>query len=641
MRLKSFRVRVFRNIVDSGEILVDDSVTAFVGKNEAGKSALLQALHRLNPAKPPARLDLLDEYPRWLKKQHEISGEINEVIPITASFELEPEERSRIDGRFGPGVLADDVITFSRAYAKPDELKVGARIHFPTFIEPFVGGQSERLQSAIGTPPTSDALVGDLNKLIDSGNEADAKSVNLAADAVNAKGKLEQILGDAPNLTKAVNLELISMIPTTFYFSNYSQLRSRYTIETVFDALQNGSDDASIQAAADFLRLARVAPTTVEDWDFEASNAELESISSLLTQRVKTHWHQNDHLKLGVKLEVRPDTSGGTLVINRFLQFRVEDTRHDFSSRLDRRSTGFQWFISFIASFLEFETTKNLILLLDEPGLSLHARAQMDLLDTIDGRLASDRQVLYTTHSPFMVRTNRLDRVRITEDQGPTKGAVVVNDAGIVTDSDTLFPLQAALGYDIAQSLFIGNQNVIVEGVSDFIYLTTVSDYLESVGRPHLLPTARLLPAGGATNIPTFIALLGGQLDVAVVLDGNTDQQRINNAIVKGRLDQARIVDVSAHSPTPHADIEDLFEPVEYLSLYNGAFNMSVAMADLTGNDRIVKRIERQRGSEYNHGIVAAFFLRNLQPSLASLSAPTLDRFESLVQAINAAPPTR
>jgi hypothetical protein len=466
--------------------------------------------------------------------------------------------------------------------------------------------------------------------------EAGTPEATLAASATEAKEKLAQVFDGSGSLTAAINNELVEMLPQTFYFSTYSQLRGRYTFDEVFAAVRDGSEDESVQAAADFLKLARVEATTAQDWDFEASKAELESISSLLTRRVKEHWHQNNHLKLSVDIEVQPSDTATPL---RFLQFRVEDTRHDFSSRLDRRSTGFQWFISFIASFLEFEQNNNLILLLDEPGLSLHARAQMDLMETIETRLAQDRQVLYSTHSPFFVRTNRLDRARITEDQGPERGAVAINDAGKVTDRDTLFPLQAALGYDVAQSLFIGNQNVLVEGVSDFIYLTTISDRLESEGRTHLMPSARLLPAGGASSIPTFIALLGSQLEIVVLLDGNTDRNRIENVIARGRLTAARVLDLGSFAPIAEADIEDLFEPAEYLALYNAAFGASLKLTDLKGKDRIVKRIERKIGTEFNHGVVAAYFLRNLDASLASLSTTTLERFEKVIEATNAALP--
>ena len=149
----------------------------------------------------------------------------------------------------------------------------------------------------------------------------------------------------------------------------------------------------------------------------------------------------------------------------------------------------------------------------------------------------------------------------------------------VVLDRDTLFPLQAALGYDIVQSLFIGNRNVLVEGVSDFIYLTMVSQHLQSLGRHHLPVDCRLLPAGGSTNIPTFIALLGTKLDFVVLLDGNTDRQRIESTIAKGRLEAANVLDLSSFSTVAGADIEDLFTPGEYLQFYNGEFGSRSRLA--------------------------------------------------------------
>jgi hypothetical protein len=188
------------------------------------------------------------------------------------------------------------------------------------------------------------------------------------------------------------------------------------------------------------------------------------------------------------------------------------------------------------------------------------------------------------------------------------------------------------------QSLFIGSRNVLVEGVSDFIYLTMLSQHLGSLSRTVLLDDCRLLPAGGATNIPTFIALLGTKLDVVVLLDGNSPRQRIESTITQGRLDAANILDLSTFSTVKGADIEDLFTAGEYLSFYNGTYRKSLKVADLTGSDRITKRIARHSG-EFNHGEVSAYFLRNLDASLKSLSDGTLARFEDVITAINAALP--
>ena len=632
MRLKSFHVRVFRNIIDSGVIDVTDN-TCLVGKNEAGKSALIGALHRLNPAKPIA-LELLDEYPRWLKKEHEISGEIENAVPITATFEVESEELKSLEDSYGKGVLKNSQIIAKRKYS--GDMLIEIPIDFTRFVQTFLAQHvSDVLKPLLKSPPNSTELIKQLDaisKEISSNSEPTPE----AQAAKQARAELATILKGHGSLTLALTEELTPLVPKTFFFSQYSQLRGRYRLTEVLPALETPSEDEEIQAAADFLKLARIAPSNLETWDFEASNAELEAISSLLTQRVKANWKQNQHLKLRVNIESVPRSQGQP---ERFLQFRVEDTRHDFSSRLDRRSTGFRWFVSFIASFFEFEKETKIILLLDEPGLSLHARAQMDLLDAIDKHLTDGRQVLYTTHSPFMVRVDALQRVRIVEDQGPEKGAIVLNEAGVTSDPDTLFPLQAALGYDIAQNLFIGNRNILMEGVSDLIYLSVLSSHLNSLGRASLPETARLLPAGGATDISTFIALLGGQLKVVVLLDGDAQRQRVDKAIAQGRLESQRVLSVDQFCSVKGADIEDLFEPSEYLELYNATFKKAHTLKDLKGGGRIIKRLERLEGAEFNHGRVAGHFISNQAGVIPRLSDGTLSRFESLISALTKALP--
>lgn len=640
LTLKSFHVRLFRNIVDSEVVDVND-VTALVGKNEAGKSALLQALHHLNPAKPEASLSLLDEYPRWLKKEHEITGEVEHAVPITATFVISSELLAHLSEQFGDGTILSEEVEFSRTYGEPNKLQVNIQTADQPFIDRMLGNGSQRLRRAVGQPKSVEALLESVANLVARKADGEDDDAGVGGDAEELTERLKDALGAHETLRAAINDKLKKLLPKTFYFSSYSQLDGRYRLDDVFAAVKRGSEDESLKAAADFLELAKVVPETVEDWDFEKSNAELEAISSLLTKRVKEHWKQNDHLKLRVNLETQQETIDSQVQAVRYLQFRVEDTRHDFSSRLDRRSTGFRWFISFIASFLEFEKEKNLILLLDEPGLSLHARAQMDLLDTLEEKVARGRQVLYSTHSPFMVKADRLNRTRIIEDQGPERGSVVVNEAGRVTDPDTLFPLQAALGYDIAQSLFIGDDNVLVEGVSDFLYITAISNHLARIGRASLRESCRILPAGGAANIPAFIALIGTKLDVVVLLDGNSDRQRIDMTITQGRLDPVKVLTMNSYSNIKGADIEDLFTVDEYLAIYNECFDKSLKSSDLKGDDRVVKRIARHEGAEFNHGVVAAHFVRHEDESIDRLSNETIDRFEKLIQAINSALDTK
>lgn len=134
------------------------------------------------------------------------------------------------------------------------------------------------------------------------------------------------------------------------------------------------------------------------------------------------------------------------------LQIRVRNQRHRVSVPFDERSRGFVWFFSFLAYFtnLEQNSDSELILLLDEPGLSLHARAQEDLLRLIDDQLAPSHQVIYTTHRPFMVSAGHQDRVRTVIDQDRA-GAKVSADI-FQADEDTAFPLLAAMGIELTRS---------------------------------------------------------------------------------------------------------------------------------------------------------------------------------------------
>jgi predicted ATP-dependent endonuclease of OLD family len=152
-----------------------------------------------------------------------------------------------------------------------------------------------------------------------------------------------------------------------------------------------------------------------------------------------------------------------------------------------------------LAAFSEYEFKDTpVVILLDEPALGLHARAQADFLRFIDERLSGRHQVIYTTHSPFMVQPAKLERVRMVEDRGRDHGARISADI-LSTDRDTLFPLQGALGYDLAQHLFIAPHNLIVEGTSDYTYLRVISDFLRTIeGRQYLDDRWSIVPVGGA-----------------------------------------------------------------------------------------------------------------------------------------------
>ena len=128
----------------------------------------------------------------------------------------------------------------------------------------------------------------------------------------------------------------------------------------------------------------------------------------------------------------------------------------------------------------------NVIILLDEPGLNLHGKAQADLVRFIYEKLRGKHQVIYSTHSPFMVPSGDFASVRTVEDVVKWSGngefevyGTKVGDDNLSTDRDTLFPLQGASGYEITQSLFVGSHSLVVEGPSEILYFLAVSAELK------------------------------------------------------------------------------------------------------------------------------------------------------------------
>jgi predicted ATP-dependent endonuclease of OLD family len=163
---------------------------------------------------------------------------------------------------------------------------------------------------------------------------------------------------------------------------------------------------------------------------------------------------------------------------------------------------------------------KNAILLLDEPGLSLHGLKQRDFRTTVS-RLAESNQTLYTTHSPFLVGPNELDLVRVVEMTDRQVGTKVHTDV-IADDPASLLPLQEALGYDLAQSLFAQQRNLVLEGLTDYWYVEGVAQLLREAGLADLNEKIASVPAGDAGKVVYYATILHAQkLKVAALLDSD------------------------------------------------------------------------------------------------------------------------
>ncbi len=629
MKLVEVRVEKFCNFVDSTPVSIQPDITCLVGKNESGKTAFLCALSLLNPARPNVSLSVSDQYPAWLEKRDRLQGtRLEEVTPITAVFELQPLDIETIERHFGTGVLANGTrLTLRRDYS--DKLLYDFEVDEQAAIRHIRSSLPETIAMEFEAVEDFDGLLQRLEEL-----QTDEKPEEVIQSAIALKEQLATEWSSG-NLTAAVWKHIEERIPQFFYYHEYSNLPYSVAVSDVLQKDPKSLSDSQLTARS-LLKSAAVEDAYLLNPDYERRKRELENVANAITQDVRRYWTQNPELR--VQPDITVIKKNDQVAVDE-LKIRIWDERHSLSLPFDRHSSGFQWFFSFLAAFSEYEFQETpVVILLDEPALGLHGRAQADFLRFIEERLAAKWQVFYTTHSPFMIQPDKLERVRLIEDHGPENGAKVTQDV-LTKDKDTLFPLQGALGYDLAQHLFIAPHNLVVEGTSDYTYLTVISDFLKNEpGRTCLNDRWSVVPVGGADMIPTFVALLGHHLNVTVVVDSQrTGHQRLLRMASGGYLSDQRIIAIGELlEGQKDADVEDLFTTDDYLKLYNRAFGTSIRTSDLTGSDSIIRQIVRHRGIEqFDHGCPADFLLRHRDEFLPQLSAGTLARFEKLFLRIN------
>lgn len=638
MKLVTVQVKLFRNILDSSEVSIQDNVTCLVGKNESGKTAFLHALYRLNPARSNVEFHIPDHYPAWLEKRDRLRGvNLEDTRPVKATFLLDKEEIEEVEQVFGEGVLLSEELILQRDYN--GTLLYTLSIDQKAAVKHFLSDVTlpQKLSPETRKAQNIDELLELIGRVRSRENVSEDTKEDLSGVEKVIRGTL-----NGNTFDHAVWLHLKEHLPKFFYFDRYSTLPYSIGVRRLLETPENQLSDDELTARS-LLRLAAADDEYLMNPDYERRKRELENVANALTEDVLTYWSQNPNLRVlpDISQETRNTPEGQQSVLHE-LKFRIWDERHLLSLPFSEHSSGFQWFFSFLAAFSEFEFRQNpVIILLDEPALGLHAKAQKDFLRFIDERLAPKHQVIHTTHSPFMIQPDKLEQVRIVEDRGREEGAQISSDVLSTDDPDTLFPLQGALGYDLVQHLFIAPHNLVVEGTSDYTYLRVISDFLKGEGRVHLDDRWSVVPVGGVDLIPTFVALLGHHLDVTVLIDARKGgHQRLSKLADEGYLEHQQIVTVGQVLGRKLADIEDVFTVSDYLLLYNGAFATNIQPDDLSGTDPILSRIARHLGVDhFDHGRPADALLRHYDELLPSLSEDTLTRFEKLFERINATLP--
>jgi hypothetical protein len=669
MRLLRARVQNYRSIRDSGWFDVEPGKSILVGPNEAGKTVLLQALQRLNAPPDIRGFDALRDYPR--SEYNDIStGRVKpeSTDVATGLFALDPDDISivgedfegatysytrrldnsahhRIDG--GP-----EMTTFGDISRDLDRLAA----HADKAAKRDESITVEALPSARLRQITSE-WEGSYEIRSERGTELEnwlQETLPFVAEDNITEGKRYERLVAAARVADRRQKALKALSdrrPLFVFFNNYFRVRPRIHLAHLADrADQDLLDEASYDYGnLCLLKLLGFTPRELSDLgnapappqgDLDALKAyqdqldkrkfQLNAASVRLTTEINKVWNPIRERDEAQKLRVSAD--------QQYLKVDVEDEL-GVEIELDQRSEGYQWLVSFFVVFFAEAADKheNAVLLLDEPGLSLHGLKQRDFRTTIS-TLSKSNQTLFTTHSPFLVGPDELDQVRVVEMIDPEVGTKVHTTISS-EDPSALLPLQEALGYDLAQSLFAQQRNLILEGLTDYWYLEATSALLRDSGDADLNQKIALVSADAAGKVAYYATILHAHhLKVAALLDSDAaGESAAKQDTLVHNLGNKRILRTKDFVEVSRAEIEDLLrETLVAVAKEELGWEVSTVVRDQP--NRPIARIFDSEIKDFSKYKLAKAFIRWTRSHDASdLTDDERASWTKLIEAVNKA----
>lgn len=629
MTLKRFKVTNFRSIKDSGWIDCDD-VTSLVGINEAGKSNIILALWKLRPVRD-GEIDLLHDMPT--KEYSSWRSAPERIVFISADFELDSVLVDKVVALCKCDRGAVTIVNIQRRYdgkylvsfpnyKKKQSIDAAVIAEIVSNSNAKLNGLKEKTKAEAGIKDKVSTSYEDILSLLSKKTalaQTDLDEIKkrypthihksatseIYPNLQNTKETIEDAfsvlsLANPTDSTKVKDL-IVAELPSFVYYSNYGNLDAQIYLPHAIKWLNNeevaGIDNSAkvrtLRVLFDFVKLdpqevldlgkdpVRIVidnygrettkqPTAEEiekaTEQKEARAILLNSASTDLTRKFREWWKQGNYV-------FRFQADG------EFFKIWVSDDKRPEEIELERRSTGLQWFLSFFLIFLveSQEAHKGAILLLDEAGQSLHPLAQKDLIAFFDN-LAKTNQLIYTTHSPFLVDTSNIDRAKVvySDDNGLTVVSSDLRAADDKLNEKSIYAVHAALGLSVSDILLQGCQPIIVEGPSDQHYFNAIKLYL--IRNKKYAPNMELvfMPSGGVRGVAGVVSIVSGKNGELplVILDADGSGKSAKNKLQSGlyQNNANAVIDIGEFLDFNNGEVEDLIPPAFMIRQINRLF---------------------------------------------------------------------
>lgn len=581
MKIIKFRIKNYKSIKDSGECYLDDRITILAGRNESGKTSIVEALEDFNTGAEIKK----DAIPIWNDKaipeiRISIKLDKKDIIKIKERINLEKTDKE---------VFLDIIKRYPNDYVIPDEslFNIDPELRtIPDFdrnVREIIADIEGRIVDFKIPRELLKSHEDLLNELQDSGMQYFPEPKNKEQKEIIKKGfdgliRLLKIIVDL----NASKLELRGYVKK-YLIPNFILFRTFDDILPNEIEITQAEDDSLIKDLS-----------LISDLDFDLIHPDSdprkkekhkEAVNIKFSDEYKQFWKQ-DHSNLFISWD------------SDILYFWIKERGDYYYPKM--RSRGRQWHLSFYirvtARSLE---RKNNVILIDEPGLFLHARAQKDILKKLDA-CSKNNQIIYTTHSPYLIPSKKLDRVRLVlKNRSGTKIKKITAKA----DKETLTPILTAIGEDLSVGIRVDRKNsIVVEGYSDYLYLSCFKDLLEITDKLNFVPSV-----GADSSLFIGSILFGWKLSPIFILDNDANGKRVKRKLMERlALDEERIILV------PEKDegcIENLFSKKDFnRCISEGASNKGKVLLAL----EFMSKIERD------------------ELKLSDFSKETIENFEGL-----------
>jgi len=612
LRLRRFRIRAFRCIHDSGDVTVGD-LAAFVGRNESGKTTILQGLILLNRDEIVSELDLCDEMVEELKSEIKVAEGV---------FELNEHEREFVKEKF-PSLDIKRLKIF-RTNKNPEiqydfeDGKIGEEQNtnlrswqsitsdLQNFIDTIPNHIQEQLDTdffQLSSPPKT---IGGFKKDLQIFDE-NIKSVSSEEEEVVSEWNelYPKILENSDGfLNTSERLELEEFIkdnlhPRIVYFSDYKKILGNINLQDYLHGVKS-STSGNVEYVEEFDRvetvrnlfyLAELELDKLEEYQNSPSKLIklLNQASKKLTSRLNPAWKGEP---IHVELRFNPGNIMSVIISDVHRDGTITNT-----GLLNRRAEGFKWTFSFIINFAaetQRSELKEAILLLDEPARNLHPTQQRGISDLLKN-LAGTNQVLYATHSPFMIFDYTPGNLLVVELERKNHLSKIYYEYWKADDA-TLIPILYGLSRGLVESTVdreIGSNSrpiIIVETMSDTMYLNAFDKFLQD---PNIsMNPLNVIPAYNKNSVlPLAIFYRDHGYNTFILLDNDNESKQIAEQLKNNKFSEVQTIFFEREGKLLQS-IEDYMVTEDYLYAVNQTYEIKLrkqGFENLTSNQVMIQ----------------------------------------------------